>query len=72
MQTQDYESSIRRLEEIVQLLEDGKLPLEESLKLFEEGIRLSGRCGEYLSAAELKITELSELEKERDDFDELV
>ena len=36
-----YEQSVSRLEEIVKLLENGELPLEESMKLFEEGTRLS-------------------------------
>ena len=44
-----------RLEEIVQKLEQGDLPLEQSLKLFEEGIRLSRICNTRLEEAERKV-----------------
>ena len=59
----DYEQSMLRLEEIVELLESGELPLEESMKLFEEGTKLSAECYETLKKAEQKITQLSELEE---------
>ena len=62
MKKADYEKSIARLEEIVSLLEDGSLPLEESMKLFEEGTKLSAGCYEILKKAEQKITELSKIE----------
>ena len=58
----DYEQSVTRLEEIVSLLEGGSLSLEESMKLFEEGNKLSVACYEALDKAEQKITRLSELE----------
>lgn len=54
-----YEQAVKRLEEIVDRLEKKDTPLEESLKLFEEGTKLSSFCGEKLSAAKQKITELS-------------
>ena len=57
-----YEQSVSRLEEIVKLLENGELPLEESMKLFEEGTKLSAGCYEILKKAEQKITELSKIE----------
>ena len=50
-----FEAALRRLEEIVQKLEKGDLPLEESLVLYEEGIRLSRHCHSKLEEAEGKI-----------------
>lgn len=57
---------MKRLEFIVEKLENGSLPLDESLKLFEEGTKLSAYCSKCLDKAELKITELSELESSDD------
>ena len=50
-----FEDALARLEEIVQTLESGNLPLDESLKAFEEGIRLARSCAKYLEEAERKI-----------------
>jgi exodeoxyribonuclease VII small subunit len=50
-----FEDSLKQLETIVNQLEKGDLPLEESIKLFEEGIRLSSVCKEELDAAEGKV-----------------
>lgn len=63
----DYEKSIERLEEIVKLLESGKLTLEESMKLFEEGTKLSKSCYQILQKAEQKIIQLTDLEKQAED-----
>ncbi len=63
----DYEKSILRLEEIVELLENGELSLEESMKLFEEGTKLSTECYEILNNAEQKIKSISDVEKEGQD-----
>ena len=52
-----YEEAIERLEEIVSKLEEGKAPLDESLKLFEEGTGLAAMCTEMLEKAKAKITE---------------
>jgi exodeoxyribonuclease VII small subunit len=52
---QTFESSLGELEKIVRKLEDGDLSLEESLKLFEDGVRLSRECQERLSQAERRI-----------------
>jgi exodeoxyribonuclease VII small subunit len=54
-----FESCIKRLDKIVDLLEKGEVPLEESIKLYEEGIELSKVCLERLSEAELKIKKIS-------------
>jgi exodeoxyribonuclease VII small subunit len=50
-----FEESLQRLEVIVKEMERGDLPLEQSLKLFEEGIALSGSCRKELEEAEGKI-----------------
>ena len=63
MAKQTYETSIKRLEEIVNILEDGTLPLEESLKLFEEGSKLAAFCNNCLNTAEQKVVELADIDK---------
>lgn len=50
-----FEASLKELEHIVTKLEDGDLDLEESLKLFEDGVRLSRECRERLTNAERRI-----------------
>lgn len=50
-----FEKGMERLEEIVQELEQGELPLERSLALFEEGMKLSGNCRKQLEEAENKV-----------------
>jgi exodeoxyribonuclease VII small subunit len=50
-----FEESLKKLETIVEQLEKGDLALEESLKLFEEGVGLSGACKQELDAAEGKV-----------------
>jgi len=54
------ETQLRSLEDIVKKLEDGTLPLEESLVLFEEGIRLSRDLQVSLQTASMKVTQLLE------------
>ena len=54
-QTRTFEASLEALERIVHQLEDGDLPLEKSLELFEQGIRLSRECQERLAQAERRI-----------------
>lgn len=53
-----FEDEIKRLSEIVQMLERGDLPLEESLRLFEEGVRLSRASQERLDTAQKRVEEL--------------
>jgi exodeoxyribonuclease VII small subunit len=50
-----FEQAMARLEAIVGELEKGELPLDESLKIFEEGIRLSKNCLKVLEDAERKV-----------------
>ncbi|MGB7925941.1 MAG: exodeoxyribonuclease VII small subunit [Pyrinomonadaceae bacterium] len=52
---QTFESQLAALEKIVRELERGDLPLEESLQLFEHGVRLSRECQERLNQAERRI-----------------
>ena len=65
-----FEENLSRLEEISTLLESEELGLDESISLFEEGIKLSKNCMTSLKKAELKITELkselSEVTSEED------
>jgi exodeoxyribonuclease VII small subunit len=51
----DFETAMRDLEEIVERLEHGDLPLEESLKAFERGIMLTRNCQTALKEAEQKV-----------------
>lgn len=50
-----FEESLKRLETVVDQLEKGELTLEESLKLFEEGVNLTANCKKELDAAEGKV-----------------
>ena len=50
-----FEKALERLEKIVAELEAGDIPLEDALKKYEEGVKLSRICGERLSQAEKKI-----------------
>jgi exodeoxyribonuclease VII small subunit len=56
----DFESAIAELEGIVKQLEEGDLPLDTSLALFERGVALSRYCHEQLGAAERRIEQLTE------------
>jgi exodeoxyribonuclease VII small subunit len=55
MAEKKFEAALGRLEEIVEELETGDLPLEQSLKVFEEGIKLSRICNKRLEEAERKV-----------------
>ena len=55
VQGKSFEASLVALEKIVRELERGDLPLERSLELFEEGVRLSRECQERLNSAERRI-----------------
>ncbi|HEY7294459.1 MAG TPA: exodeoxyribonuclease VII small subunit [Dehalococcoidia bacterium] len=60
VEQQSFEAVYTQLEETVRQLEEGGLPLDESIALFEEGMRLAQRCRELLDSAELRVTTLSE------------
>ena len=50
-----FEDALQRLEQIVDQLEGGDLALDDSLKVFEEGVALARRCAKYLEEAEKRI-----------------
>jgi exodeoxyribonuclease VII small subunit len=50
-----FEDSMKRLDEIVEQLEEDKLPLDKMIALYEEGVSLARACGEKLEAAEQKV-----------------
>ena len=50
-----FEECLQRLEEVVNQLERGDVPLEQALKLFEEGVQLSNSCRKELEEAEGKV-----------------
>ena len=56
--TPNFETSLKKLEQIVSKLEDGDISLEECVKSYEEGIGLVKECQKQLSAAELKVKKL--------------
>ena len=55
----NFEENIEQLEKIVQELENGKLNLDDSIKKFEEGMKISKKCNEILEDAEKKVTILT-------------
>jgi exodeoxyribonuclease VII small subunit len=60
MAKKNFETALARLEQITEELEDGELSLENSLKKFDEGIKLAGFCTEQLSEARAKVELLLE------------
>jgi len=75
MEDKGFEEALPELESIVKKLEEGDLSLDESLRLFEEGVRLSRYCNQKLEEAEKKIEILMKNEKgdlEKRPFNEVV
>ena len=70
----DFEKKMQKLEEIVTAMEAGDLSLDKSLKLFEDGVKLSRECSEKLSQAEEKVKLLLEVDEDgnavTEDFEE--
>lgn len=60
----DFEGNLSRLKEVVKLLEEGNISLEESLKYFEEGIKLYRICNGVLNEAEQKVSLLLKEDRE--------
>jgi exodeoxyribonuclease VII small subunit len=56
----DFESALKELEALVEKMEQGDIPLEESLQHFERGIQLTRQCQQSLQAAEQKVQILLE------------
>ncbi|HEX2172971.1 MAG TPA: exodeoxyribonuclease VII small subunit [Dehalococcoidia bacterium] len=53
-----FEALYRQLDETVRRLEDGNLPLDEAIDLYEQGMRLAKRCGDHLTTATLRIRQI--------------
>jgi exodeoxyribonuclease VII small subunit len=60
-ESDDFEHSLRALETLVEQLEGGQLPLAESLKHFEEGVKLARHCHTLLDTAQLTLTQLTDV-----------
>lgn len=58
-QNMTFEQRMQRLEQIVRAMEQGEVPLEESLKLFQEGTELVRACGKLLDEAELQVRKIA-------------
>jgi len=71
MSKENFEESMKKLEGIVTELENGNLNLDESVKRFEEGMKIAKQCNTILEDAEKKITILLEKDGElkEEDFD---
>ena len=68
----NFETQLSELESIVEQLESGELPLEDALKVFEKGVKLSRQCQQMLSEAEQKVTILMDndlVDSQEQDFD---
>lgn len=70
MKQKSYEQSMKRIEEIVEILESSELTIDESMKLYEEGVKLTAFCNKYLDNAEQKIIKLSAIEENGEGNDE--
>ena len=64
-----FEKNIKQLEEIITKLESGNYTLEQSLELFESGMKYAADCRSSLDAAEKKIIQLSAVENEEENSD---
>ncbi len=69
MAKKTFEQMMQQLEQIVEELESGDLPLEKAMKKFEEGMRCSKNCTDFLEETEKKITLL--LQKDNGDSEEM-
>ena len=58
-ESKTFEENMQRLEEIVRSMERGDVPLEESLKLFQEGTKLVESCGKLLDEAEMQVKKIA-------------
>lgn len=65
----DFEGALEQLEELVASMEDGELSLEDSLKAFEKGIKLTRECQTALKNAEQKVQVLLDESGEPEDFE---
>ncbi|MEI6089853.1 MAG: exodeoxyribonuclease VII small subunit [bacterium] len=56
---ENFEEKLNRIEEIVDILDKGKEPLDQLIQIYDEGMKLSSECREYLDSAEQKIIDIS-------------
>ncbi len=63
----NFEQSLKQLETLVEQLEQGQLPLQESIKLFREGVDAARQCHSYLSDAQQVIDQLNAEQQETSD-----
>ena len=63
----DFEKNLVELENVIERLENGECSLEESIELFEKGIKYTNQCRTALDNAQKRITELSSLEGSEND-----
>lgn len=66
MSEMNFEKKLGELEKIINRLEDGECSLEESIELFEKGIKITGECRTSLENAQKRIVELAEIEGEEE------
>jgi len=66
--TTTFESALKKLEETVDKLEEGSMPLDEALNSFESGVRLSRECNKFLKNAEQRIEII--LKNENGEYDQ--
>lgn len=59
-----FEQAMKRLEEIVKLLEEGNLSLDEAIELYEEGVKLSRVCNNILKSVEKRVVLIEKLNEE--------
>lgn len=62
----DFETNLKELEQIVERLEKGDTTLDESIKFFEKGMKISVNCRKVLDSAKQKINDLTRAEKEEE------
>ncbi len=63
---ESYETLYAQVQQVVARLEEGELPLDETLRLYEQGVRLAAACQRLLDAAELRVRQLSSGETDSD------
>ncbi len=65
----DFEKSIKELETIASKLDSQQISLDESILLFEKGVKISKECSNYLENAKQKIISLTQAEEENENYD---
>lgn len=66
MSNNSFENNLTELDNIISVLESGECSLDEAIKLFENGVKITENCSKQLNEAKLKITELKKNTKDGD------